>query len=97
MWSCFSNFRFLYTLCPRGSDPLYVVTYYMNGSLLPGQTVCSAIVYMMKWIFINTHSSPSQVFASNHLLYGRIIQLEGDKAVVKPIDWSAFWLVVTAG
>ena len=27
------------TVCPRSSDPFYVVSYYKNGSLLPGHTL----------------------------------------------------------
>ena len=34
------------TVCPRGSDPIYIViyivTYYIKGSQLLGQTVCGA-------------------------------------------------------
>ena len=29
------------TVCPESSDPFYIVTYYKNGSLLPGHTVQS--------------------------------------------------------
>ena len=29
----------LITVCPRTSDPLYIVSYYINGSLLLGHTV----------------------------------------------------------
>ena len=29
----------LYTVCPRSNDPIYIVTYYINNSLLHGNTV----------------------------------------------------------
>ena len=28
------------TVCPRSSDPFYIVSYYKNGALLLGHTVC---------------------------------------------------------
>ena len=31
------------TVCPRSSDPFYIVSYYKNGSLLLGHTVISVI------------------------------------------------------
>ena len=35
----FLRFPFPPTVCPRSSDPFYIVSYYINGSLLPRHTV----------------------------------------------------------
>ena len=34
----------IYCVCQGSSDPFYIVTYYINGSLLPGHTVPSYII-----------------------------------------------------
>ena len=33
------------TVCPGRSDPFYILTYYINGSLLPGHTVY--VIYIL--------------------------------------------------
>ena len=35
-----------HTVCPRSSDPFYIVTYYIKlGSVLPGNIVCFTVVW----------------------------------------------------
>ena len=35
-------------MCPRSSDPLYIVSYFKDGSLLLGHTVVD-LVYSVDW------------------------------------------------
>ena len=34
--------RSYHTVCPRSSNPFYIVSYYINGSLILGHSVCEA-------------------------------------------------------
>ena len=61
----FDTILSLPTVCTRSSDPFYTVTYYINGLLLLGQTVCFEnvkVVHDMKQLFCWLHTERRQCF-----------------------------------